>query len=197
MTALQTIAVDGVAPQPWRNGGGRTRELATWPGGGTPWQLRLSVADIDADGPFSAFDGVDRWFAVLQGAGVRLALPDGPQMLTPRSPPLLFAGEAAPGCWLTGGATRDFNLMLRRGSGQAGLLDAAAGQPWTDAAPLRGLITTTALQLQIGGAPARWLPAWTLVLAEHAGGQRWCIADAEPGGRALWLSFTPHSAPPP
>ncbi|MFG5407966.1 HutD family protein [Piscinibacter sakaiensis] len=39
--------------QPWRNGGGHTRELWTWPADG-PWQARLSVADIAADGPFSA-----------------------------------------------------------------------------------------------------------------------------------------------
>ena len=34
--------------------------------------LRISVADIEAHGPFSNFEGVDRWFGVLQGEGVRL-----------------------------------------------------------------------------------------------------------------------------
>ena len=42
-----------VAPQPWRNGGGSTRELFTWPGGTAPWQLRISVADIDQNGIIS------------------------------------------------------------------------------------------------------------------------------------------------
>jgi environmental stress-induced protein Ves len=34
--------------------------------------VRLSVADIERDGPFSAFAGLIRWFAVLSGAGVLL-----------------------------------------------------------------------------------------------------------------------------
>ena len=65
------------APQPWRNGGGVTRELLCLPAGsGNDWTLRISVADIDADGPFSPFPGVTRWFAVLDGAGVRLRFDD-------------------------------------------------------------------------------------------------------------------------
>jgi hypothetical protein len=64
-----TIALDDVPPQPWKNGGGTTRELLAWPrppAGG----CELSVAEVAADGPFSRFEGVQRWFAVLQGAGV-------------------------------------------------------------------------------------------------------------------------------
>ena len=34
---------------------------------GDDWTLRISVADIDADGPFSPFPGITRWFAVLDG----------------------------------------------------------------------------------------------------------------------------------
>lgn len=61
---------------PWRNGGGQTRELLTWPAGSAPdqWQLRISRADIDYDGPFSAFPGVQRWFAVLKGQAWPCAL---------------------------------------------------------------------------------------------------------------------------
>mgnify|MGYP000440957958 CR=1 FL=1 len=195
MTTLQQIAIDRVPAQPWRNGGGSTRELFTWPGGTAPWLLRISVADITQDGPFSAFDGVDRWFAVLQGAGVRLALPGGLQTLDAHSAPLQFAGDAAPGCWLTDGPTRDLNLMLRRGAGQACLLPATPGQAWTHAAPLRGLLTTTPVQLQIDGEPLRTVGAWTLALASAAQGQRWALtvpgSSLPPGQRACWLAFTP------
>ena len=83
MTVLQHIAIDRVPPQPWRNGGGSTRELFTWPGGAAPWQLRISVADIERDAPFSAYPGVERWFAVVEGAGVRLQLPGGTQPALP------------------------------------------------------------------------------------------------------------------
>jgi hypothetical protein len=36
------------------------------------WIVRVSVADITTDGPFSAYPGVERWFAVLDGGGVEL-----------------------------------------------------------------------------------------------------------------------------
>ena len=55
-------------PVPWKNGGGVTRELLRLPAGsGDDWTLRISVADIAADGPFSPFPGITRWFAVLTG----------------------------------------------------------------------------------------------------------------------------------
>jgi len=195
MTWLQHIAIDRVPPQPWRNGGGSTRELFVWPGGAAPWQLRISVADITQDGPFSAFDGVDRWFAVLQGVGVRLALPDGVQTLDACSPPRRRTAAAAPGCSLVDGPTRDLNLMVQRGAGQACMLAAAPGQPWVHGAPLRGLLTTTPVHLQIDDAPPRLVGAWTLALAIAESGKRWAItapgSSLPAGQRACWLAFTP------
>jgi len=101
---------------PWRNGGGRTRELLAWPRA-DDWLVRVSVAEIEADGPFSPFPGIDRCFAVLEGAGVELALPTGPVRLGPADSALAFPGEAAPGCRLLDGPTRDLNLMGRREAG--------------------------------------------------------------------------------
>ena len=100
---------------PWRNGGGRTRELLAWPSE-ADWLLRVSVAQIEAHGPFSAFPGIDRSFAVLDGAGVVLSLPRGDVRLHRGDPALAFPGEAAPLCRLIDGPTRDLNLMLRRGA---------------------------------------------------------------------------------
>lgn len=196
MSALQHILVDAVPHQAWRNGGGSTRELFTWPGAGgqagPAWQLRISVADIAQDGPFSAFAGVDRWFAVLQGAGVRLGLPGGDQALTVSSPPLQFAGEDAPGCWLADGPTRDLNLMLQRGAGQALMQPALPGQPWHSDAPLRALFTTGALQLQTDAGPPQPVAAWSLVLGSAAARQAWSITAPPAGARALWLAFMPR-----
>lgn len=104
----------------WRNGGGRTRELLVWPQA-EEWRLRVSVAEIEADGPFSAFAGIDRCFAVLEGAGVVLSLPPGDVRLTPGDGAVSFAGEAAPMCRLIDGPTRDLNLMVRRGAGVASM----------------------------------------------------------------------------
>lgn len=112
---MKVVRLADCSETPWRNGGGRTRELLVWPGA-SDWQVRVSVAEIEADGPFSPYPGIDRWFAVLAGAGVVLTLPQGEVTLRPGSAALAFAGEAAPACRLIDGPTQDLNLMLRRGA---------------------------------------------------------------------------------
>lgn len=184
MSRMQVVLADGVTPQPWRNGGGRTRELLAWPAA-ADWCCRISRADIEADGPFSAFPGVRRWFTVLQGAGVRLALPDGERALRAGDPPLAFDGADAPGCWLIDGPTLDLNLMLRGATGAMTVV--TPGQPWTDTATLRALYTT---------APGRWhgpleaidLPAHALLWSADAAGEAWRFDG--PARAAWWLAAT-------
>ena len=99
-------------PVPWKNGGGVTRELLRLPAGsGDDWTLRISVADIDADGPFSPFPGITRWFAVLTGAGVRLVFPERVLNVRHGDSPLRFDGADAPGCTLLDGPTRDLKYV--------------------------------------------------------------------------------------
>lgn len=116
----QIIHLDDVAPTPWRNGGGTTRELIAWPSA-EDWDWRLSVAEIERSGPFSRYDGVQRWFAVLSGVGVRLGLQGRTHDLTPRSAPLPFDGALAVDCDLLDGPTEDFNLMVRADRAFAGM----------------------------------------------------------------------------
>lgn len=110
------VRVDQVDAVPWRNGGGVTRELLAWPAG-RDWLLRVSVAEVGASGPFSIFPGVDRWFAVLAGDGVRLetAGQSALELTTADSALHAFPGDVPTHCTLRGGATRDLNLMTRRG----------------------------------------------------------------------------------
>ncbi|MBG9387261.1 HutD/Ves family protein [Caenimonas aquaedulcis] len=110
------IAVDSIPPTPWRNGGGTTRELVVFPVR-EHWHWRMSVATIAQDGPFSVFEGVERWFAVLSGDGVRLSMGGNTHALRPDSPPLSFDGGVATQSELVGGPTEDFNLMVRQGRG--------------------------------------------------------------------------------
>lgn len=109
------VRLADIPATPWRNGGGVTRELAMWPDAGD-WAWRMSVADVDKSGPFSKFDGIERWFAVLEGAGVQLDVAGVPHRVTAADAPLCFDGAAATGCELIDGKTRDFNLMVRRRS---------------------------------------------------------------------------------
>lgn len=107
--------VDEVSAVPWRNGGGVTRELLAWPDP-RDWLLRVSVAEINASGPFSIFPGVDRWFAVLAGGSVRLETAGRAALeLTNADTGLhYFPGDVATDCTALGSATRDFNLMAMR-----------------------------------------------------------------------------------
>lgn len=181
------VLLDRTPAEPWRNGGGSTRVLLAWPDA-LHWRLRVSVAEIAAGGPFSPFPGVERWFAVIEGAGVRLALPGGPVALQPGDEPLRFDGEAAPGCTLLDGATSDLNLMARRDAGRARLQRAGVGSTLADGFAWRGVYTADAALLEIGG------PAGT-VEPVAAGTLLWTDAPEDPpwtlraGRRAWWLSL--------
>ena len=188
---LTPLRVADVPPQAWRNGGGQTRELLVWPAG-ADWRLRISVAEVTRDGPFSAYPGIERWFAVLQGAGVVLHFADADRRLQPETPPLRFDGAAAPGCTLVDGATRDLNLLVRQDAGRGEMQAVAPGIPWHSAAPLRAVFTLHAAALCSDGLPATALPARALAWCPAAAGERWTLAPSESPLRAWWLSFTSH-----
>lgn len=104
--------------RPWKNGLGRTRELAAQPpdAGMDDFLWRVSVAEVDSAAPFSAFPGIDRTIVLLDGAGFVMDFDDGhTHALTEPFAPFAFPGEARVAVTLAGGPTRDFNLMLRRG----------------------------------------------------------------------------------
>jgi uncharacterized protein len=106
----------------WRNGLGWTREILRLPDN-DDWQLRLSIAEIEQDAPFSAFPGVERELVLLRGEGVRLRFDDGRvHTLLPPHDRLRFAGEDAVAGELIDGVTHDFNLMWRRDQVNAELL---------------------------------------------------------------------------
>ncbi|TWG84209.1 hypothetical protein L602_002800000080 [Cupriavidus gilardii J11] len=115
----RAFALDAIAPMRWKNGGGTTREIAVWPpsAGMDDFDWRISVADIAADGPFSAFPGVDRQIVLLEGTGVRLRARDASfdHRLDTVGAPFAFAGDVAVDATLLDGPTRDFNVMTRRG----------------------------------------------------------------------------------
>lgn len=112
-TAPKHLPFADLPRQRWQNDGGWTREIAR--GGGEAWDWRISVADVEGDGPFSRFPGIERELLIVSGDGVALDFADGRRYrLTPQQPHLRFAGEAVIHSRLLGGAVRDFNLMWRR-----------------------------------------------------------------------------------
>lgn len=188
--AMTQRLIDATAtpPQPWRNGGGQTRELWLWPATG-PWQLRISRADIDRDGAFSAFAGVTRWFAVLHGAGVALQLGARRHVLRPGDSALCFDGALAPECHLLDGPTQDLNLMAQ--GGDAVMARADPQTPWQSSHTMRGLYTTVAGRWS-DGTRQQPLPSHHLLWDEVAGPEHWVFEpDTGASGTAWWLAFTP------
>jgi len=61
---------------PWRNGGGVTREVAVDGPGPQDFEWRISIAEVNMAGPFSALPGIDRIITLLDGERMDL-LTDG------------------------------------------------------------------------------------------------------------------------
>lgn len=173
-----------VALRPWANGGGVTRELLAWPQA-DDWRLRVSVAEIDRDGPFSPFPGIERWFVVVDGEGVELRLPDGPRSVAAGDAPLVFDGEAAPGCRLLHGPIRDLNLMVRRGAGLARLRTAHAGSTLEGSHLWRALYVADEALVDLD-EQTEPLAAGTLLWTDGGDAPSWRLRSAR---RAWWLTL--------
>lgn len=124
---MRVIRLADCPPVLWRNGAGSTREL---------WKLedetgvliRLSVAEITGDQPFSSFPGIDRVILQLDGPAMVLHVDGREQGI---ATPFAFPGEAGVSCRLSRpGIAHDLNLMVRRGAFQAGMevISATGGQ---------------------------------------------------------------------
>ena len=101
----------------WRNGLGWTREihagsLAAREG----WDWRLSIAEIEADGAYSAFPGLEREQVLLSGDGLALDFGDGQErVLAPPHGRQRFGGDAVVQARLRGSRVEVFNLMWHPG----------------------------------------------------------------------------------
>jgi uncharacterized protein len=120
MSAHRLLTPADYRRMPWRNGAGRTTEIAAWPPGAAldAFDWRVSIADVAKDGPFSRYAGIDRTIVVISGAGMNLYGDGDGVLLAPLAEPYAFRGDDAVGCTLVDGPIRDFNLMLRRGRGR-------------------------------------------------------------------------------
>ena len=122
------IELGRIAAEPWQNGAGTTRVLASGAPSASPlasaahsgpaFDWRVSIAEVAHDAPFSRYPGIDRCIALLHGAGMRLRSTSGGAIdhaLTQRFEPFRFDGEAEIEAALVDGACADFNVMTRRG----------------------------------------------------------------------------------
>jgi environmental stress-induced protein Ves len=127
---------------PWKNGGGITREIAARPegAGAADFVWRVSLAEVAADGPFSAFPDVDRVLTMVEGDGMDLTLEGvGPRRVDTRFVPQRFPGDVPTGCRLLGrGPVVNLNVMHRRGSPYGAQVEVVTGDVTTAGAPASG-----------------------------------------------------------
>ncbi len=171
----------------WRNGGGTTREIVSWPPYAEPdaFDWRVSIATIAASGPFSTFPGVERTIMLLDGDGVRLRSDGFDQALDVPHEPFAFDGEAAVECTLLGGTSSDLNLMVRRGQGRAELR--ILEDTMTLEASEHGMLMCIEGQWRVGGGTLRlgqgvW---WT----EQQ--ETWQVKPASRGARLAVVQWRP------
>jgi hypothetical protein len=180
------VDANHVLAQPWRNGGGSTRELLVWPTA-QDWLFRISLAQVAQDGPFSSFPGIERWIALVEGAGMTLHFASGTERLSIGREPLRFDGALAPACSLERGATVDLNLMVDRSRG-SGLLACAGDGEWTDRSEWRGVFAASPCTLWIEDGPPVELGAMVLLARAGAAHECWRLTARGAPVRGWWIA---------
>jgi len=104
---------------PWRNGGGVTYEIASSPADPdlAHFDWRVSIAEVEADGPFSSFPGIDRTIVLIDGEWMALTV-DGRRHRFGIHEPFSFDGGSQTQCEVAR-RSRDLNVMTRRGRAAA------------------------------------------------------------------------------
>jgi environmental stress-induced protein Ves len=116
---MQIVRQSQFKASPWKNGGGITHEALRVPERGI-FRWRVSIAHIDAPGPFSDFAGYARTMVLLRGSGVALKLSDGSRRLMRAAGDLAqFNGALGAQCELLNGPCVDLNLMTAHAMGPA------------------------------------------------------------------------------
>lgn len=108
------IPRDAQHQERWANGAGTATVILREPDD-ADWRVRISVARVDAEGPFSPLAGVRRTLVPLD-APMALRFHDGHTRHAARFQPIQFDEAPPPTGLLPEGPTRDFNLMLRDGA---------------------------------------------------------------------------------
>lgn len=100
--------------QPWKNGGGVTREIAISPETATPSEAflwRLSTAEVSSNGAFSNFPGYRRVLTLVEGKALILERPETADLVLKAQELFEFSGDEAISARLAPSAVRDFNLI--------------------------------------------------------------------------------------
>lgn len=112
---LRVLRQSSFTALPWKNGGGITHEAIREPAGGDGFRWRVSIAHIDASGPFSHFPEHRRTMVLLRGAGIELRFAEGGGAALRQVGELIeFDGALTAHCELLQGPCVDLNLMVSK-----------------------------------------------------------------------------------
>lgn len=131
---MEIIRFADLRPQPWRNGGGVTRELVSHPLAASSqdgaWDWRVSIADVTKAGDFSPFPGMERVLTVVEGELLLLSV-DGSEHPLEKYRPYRFSGDAACSGALPTGDIRALNVITRAGGykGYASIVELSKKRP--------------------------------------------------------------------
>jgi hypothetical protein len=168
---LQIIPQSQFKPVPWKNGGGITREAIRVPAQGAAFVWRVSVAQIDASGPFSDFAAYNRTMVLLKGGGLELEFGNGQQRVLDRVGEMAqFDGALATHCRLLDGPCVDLNLMVAKtrpmiARVESLLLSVEARASQSQSTLIFGI--DTGLALDMGGDEPRYLQPWDLAIVTN------------------------------
>jgi environmental stress-induced protein Ves len=119
---MEIIRYAELRPQPWRNGGGTTRDLASHPEIASAqdgaWDWRVSISELSKAGDYSSFPGVERVLTVVDGELLVLSV-DGKEQPLEKYRPFRFSGEAPSSGTLPTGDVRSLDVMARSGAFKA------------------------------------------------------------------------------
>lgn len=183
---MRIVQSNRLPPVPWRNRGGVTREIASAEDAqGILW--RISLADVTAEGPFSAFAGLSRISTVIAGDGMVLETDDGPLAADPLHP-VRYEGAPPVTGRLPHGPVQNFNLVYRTGalSADAQVIEGPAERD-LDA----GTGGTLALHVLAGSASidGRHVPEGATAIAQAA------RVELDQGARLLAATLSPLAPP--
>jgi environmental stress-induced protein Ves len=179
---------------PWKNGGGMTTEIAVFreTAGLSDFDWRVSMARVEADGPFSIFPGVDRTLAILDGGGILLDVQgSAPVRLTRESEPHAFPADLPTAARLIDGAVTDLNVMSRRGS-MGHSIRAISSRSASPAGNARLVFCATgSLRIEAGDESTLLAIHDALLLDD----QEAAVIAPEDGGRGYLVTFLPEIDP--
>jgi environmental stress-induced protein Ves len=114
---MQVFRTADRQPTRWKNGGGITFEVASFPAGSglDDFGWRISMAEVTQSGAFSVFPDVDRALAIVEGRLLLDTVGQGIAVLDEQSPISTFSGDVLTVGTPVSEVVKDLNVMTRRG----------------------------------------------------------------------------------